>query len=289
MDLNIRHIDLSDYRKSGEGATGSSYDCISDSSVMVKLFNPEYPREQIVSEIDLARKVYDLGVPSPTPGELVTADGMLGISFRRIVGKRSYSRMFADEPDRIEELAREFARYCLQLHSIECPKGLFPDVKQDYYHLLELDRIFTDAQKQVMYDFICSAEDSNRALHGDLHFGNAISTLPKGAPLSTPHEVYFIDLGNFCQGHPFFDLGMFHNVCLYSPDDFFTRAFHIDRPAAIRVWDAFVDEYFGGRLTPAQADELLRPYQAVKMLFVEYAKGFLLPSCERNVRESFGF
>lgn len=287
--MTIKQINLSDYRKSGEGATGSSYDCLADPNLMVKLFNPCYPEEQIVREVELARKVYDLGVPSPQPGELVSAGGQLGISFRRIVGKRSYSRMFADEPDRIEEFARELARYCLRLHSIECPPGLFPNQKDEYYHWLELDRIFTDAQKQVIYDFIKAAPEGNRALHGDLQFGNAISTLPFGAPLSDPHEVYFIDLGGFCQGDPLFDLGMFVNICLYSDPEFLYGSYHIRRPEAIRVWEAFADEYWAGRLTPAQAQELLVPYQALKMLLVDYTMGGTLPPvCEKNLRDSFG-
>lgn len=285
---NIRKIDTSLYRKAGEGATGSSFYNITDSSEMLKVFNPEYPADLIEREIDLARKVYDLGVPSPEPGELVDVDGQLGISFRRIVGKRSYSRIFADEPARTEEFAREFARYCLKLHSIECPSGMFPDVKQEYLHLLEIDTILSSSEKQVIFDFLHDAPDGNRALHGDLQFGNAISTIPHGAPITAPHEVFFIDLGNFCQGHPYFDLGMLINICLYSPDEFLQEAFHIERPQAILVWEAFVDEYFGGTLTPSQADEILRPYQATKMLLVEHLTGSLSPVCERNLRESFG-
>ena len=288
IEPKIREIDLKDYQKAGEGATGSSYNSLVDSNIMVKFFNDGYPQEQIINELGIAQKVFDLGIPSPDPGELVTAEGKIGISFRRIVGKRSYSRIFADEPDRIEEFSREFARYCLQLHHTECPKGLFPDVKADYYRMLEMDKYLNESEKQVVFDFISSTSDDNKALHGDLHFGNAISTIPVGAPLSTPHQVYFIDLGNFSQGDPLFDLGMFHNICLYSPDGFLQKSYHIDRPAAIRVWEAFVDEYFGGKLTPKQADELLMPYQALKMLFVEYATGTLLPLCERNLRESFG-
>lgn len=287
-EIKIREIDLGEFRESGGGATGSSYDSITDSNVMVKLFNPEYPCEQIVKEVEVARKVAGLGIPTPAPGELVRADGRIGIIFRRIVGKRSYSRIFADEPDRIEEFAREFARYCLKLHAVVCPPGLFPDIKQENLRLLGLSGILNDREKQVIADFIAGSPDGDRALHGDLQFGNAISDIPFGAPLSTPHEVYFIDLGNFGRGNPLFDLGMFQNICLYSSDEFLFEAYHIRRPAAIRVWEAFTDEYFGGRLTPAQADELIRPYQALKMLFVEYALGTLPPNCERNLRDTFG-
>jgi Predicted choline kinase involved in LPS biosynthesis len=288
MEGQIEKIDLREYCKSGEGSTGSSYFGVADSNVMLKFFIPEYPQELIVREVELARKVCDLGVPSPEPGNLVTDGERLGIKFRRIVGKRSYSRIFADEPDRIEEFSREFARRCLQLHSIECPKGMFPDVKDEYRSMLAADKYLSDGEKQVILDFINNVKDANNALHGDLTYGNCISTLPQGAPLSDPHDVYFIDLGNFSQGDPLFDLGMFVNISLYTSDEFLFHAYHIHKDDGRRVWEAFVDEYFGGSLTPAQAEDLLRPYQALKMLFVEYSVGTLKPWCVTNLRESFG-
>lgn len=285
----IEHIDIKDYIKSGEGSTGSSYFSATDSNVMLKLYNVGFPEELVEREVELAQKVFKLGVPSPEPGCLVTDGERLGIRFRRIVGKRSYSRIFADEPDRIEEFSREFARQCLKLHSIECPPDLFPDVKEEYRRLLEFDKYLNESEKQVVLDFINSTKDDNKALHGDLQFGNCISTLPAGAPISDPHDVYFIDLGNFSQGDPLFDLGMFVNICLYTTDEFLFQAYHIHKPEALRVWEAFVDEYFGGKLTPSQAEDLLRPYQALKMLFVEYSIGMLPPFCEKNLRDSFGF
>lgn len=282
-------IDLQDFRQSGEGSTGFSYDCISDSNLMVKMYNPEYPTNQIVKEVELARKVYNLGVPSPEPGTLVTDGKRTGIAFRRIVGKRSFSRIFADEPERIEEFSREFARYSLKLHSIECPPGLLPDIKDEYRRMLEIDKVFTNAEKQVILDHIRDSEDGNKALHGDLHFGNIISNIPFGAPLTTPHDVYFIDLGSFCKGHPYFDLGMLLNICLYSDDEYLLHDFHVHRSAAVLCWEAFVDEYFGGKLTPGQAEELLRPYMALKMILVDYLLGGVLPpDCERSIRSIFG-
>ena len=59
-------VDLErDYRKSGEGANGDSYDCVNDTSFMLKMYNTVYPTEMIATELDIARKVFSLGIPSP--------------------------------------------------------------------------------------------------------------------------------------------------------------------------------------------------------------------------------
>ena len=90
-------ISLDDYVLSGGGANGESYDHKSDPSVMLKLYFPGKIRQPL-DEMLLARKVYDLGIPTPEPGEyVVTEDGRYGIRFHRILGKKSYSRATADE------------------------------------------------------------------------------------------------------------------------------------------------------------------------------------------------
>lgn len=286
--MEIERIDLSRYLRTGEGANGSSYDSIDDPDLMVKLYNADYPKDTIYEELDVARKVWSIGVKSPEPGELVTDGQRLGIRFRRIIGKRSYSRMLADEPDRTEEFAREFARACREIHSTECPEGLFPEAKHQFRHLLEADKAFSPVVRKRIADFIDSVPEATTALHGDMHIGNLISTLPKGAPLSTPHDIYFIDLGYFSRGCPLFDLGMTLNICLHCDEGFRFNDFHIHGDQTAEVWKYFVDEYFEGRLTAAQAEELVLPYECLKLLLVEYNIGFMPDNYVDLILKVFG-
>ena len=283
--MKVEKINLADYRLSGAGANGESYDSLADSSVMLKLYNANYPTDTIYSELEVARKVYGLDLPTPEPGELVTDGRRLGIRFHRIIGKRSFSRMLADEPERFDELSREFARLCLRLHSIECPDGMFPDAREQFMGLLDAD-VYLDAQQKAgAAAFLRALPDEKTALHGDLHIGNIISTLPEGAPLSRPHDVYFIDLGYFSRGCPLFDLGMMRCICITSDDEFRRKEMHIDAAMGAKVWASFVDEYFGGRLSVEEADALIIPYQAFKCLFIEFnLNGFLPPYYEKLVK-----
>ncbi|MCQ2166805.1 MAG: phosphotransferase [Bacteroidales bacterium] len=297
----MEKLDMSLYVQSGEGANGCSYDLIGNPEVMVKMYNEGYDTNSIFVEQEVARKVYELGIPSPEPGEMVTDGKRIGIRFKRIVGKRSYSRMLADEPERVGEFSREFARYCKNIHSVECPDGLFPDAKEQFLHLLDADRQFSASQKKVFGDFIRNVPECTTALHGDMHMGNAISTLGHGAPIDSPHNVYFIDLGYFSRGCPLFDMGMMNNICLYADDDYRYHDFHIRKDISRKFWDGFVDEYFfgpenlgekwfGKGVDAAAVEKALEPFYAVKMLLVEYNLGGVLPpGTKEHIDRIFGF
>ena len=103
--MNETIINLNDYEPSGAGALGESYISKSNPNILLKLYSRE--REQMgLDEYERACKVYQIGVPCPTPGELVrTEEGLLGIQFHRIVGKKSYARALSEHPERLEAYA----------------------------------------------------------------------------------------------------------------------------------------------------------------------------------------
>lgn len=275
---------MSRYVLTGAGANGESYDCLDDETLMLKLYNASYPVQPVIDELDVAKRVFDLGVPSPKPGELVEVDGRLGIKFRKVVGKRSYSRALADEPQRVEEFAREFARYAKLLHSTKCPSEMFPDQKSQYLALLDADVDFNYEEHELMRRFILSMPDADTAVHGDLHMGNLLTTLPKGAPITDPHDVLFIDLGYFASGCPLLDIGMLDNVCNYADEGFRQHEMHVGIDVTSKFWNYFVDEYFFGPekfaekwfskgVRPADIPELMLPYTAIKLLLVGFNIG----------------
>jgi len=291
-------INLNRFKQSGEGANGRSYDSLDDPSLMLKLYNIGYDISSIITEQEVVRKVYDFGLPSPEPGRLVTDGERFGILFKRIAGKRSFARAISEEPDRVDEFASEFARHCKKVHSMECPKGLFPDAKTDFLRLLDsasyLDTETVDAIRNFIVNRI---PDCTTALHGDMHIGNALTTLPKGESFDTPHEVYFIDLGYFASGCPLLDIGMLNNICNYCDDGFLEHDFHIKRPAAKRVWNAFMNEYFFGSENlgekwfgkgagPEDVVKGMIPYTIVKLLLVGYNLGFLPESYIEFINEN---
>jgi len=268
-------ISLSDYVLSGGGANGESFDHRSDPSVMLKLYFPG-KIQQPLDEMILARKVYGLGIPTPEPGEyVVTEDGRYGIRFRRIVGKKSYSRATADEPEKVGQFAAEFAQMCLQLHRTHVDTSMFQNVKDRYYKLLEENPFFTVAQKDKLGQFISDTPDEDTAIHGDLQYSNAIFVGDKR---------YFIDLGDFCWGNHLFDVGMVYLCCCLSGEPFILETFHMPKSLSTRFWQEFAPVYFGTDRPLKDIEEEIRPYAGLKTLIVERDTNFPMPEFREALR-----
>ena len=253
-------ISLDDYVLSGGGANGESYDHKTDPEVMLKLYFPG-KITQPLDEMCLARKVYDMGIPTPEPGDyVVTEDGRYGIRFRRILGKKSYSRATADEPEKVGQFAAEFAQMCRQLHATHVNTSVFENVKDRYFRLLSENPFFTMEEKDRLARFISDTPDEDTAVHGDLQYSNAIFAGDKR---------YFIDLGDFCWGNHLFDVSMVYLCCCLSDEEFISNTFHMPKSLSTKFWECFVPVYFGSGVSVREATELVSPYAGLKTLIIE--------------------
>ena len=259
METAIK-INLDDYVLFGGGANGESYDHKTDPTVMLKLYHAG-AIQQPLDEMRLARKVYEMGIPTPEPGEyVVTEDGRYGIRFKRITGKKSYSRATGDEPEKVALFAADFADMCKKLHATHVDTTQFENVKDRYYRLLKENPFFTTQEKDKLVRFIADVPDEDTAIHGDLQYSNAIFVGDKR---------YFIDLGDFCWGNHLFDVGMVYLCCYLSLEDFIKETFHMTKRVAMQFWDYFAQAYFGTDIPLKEIEELIRPYAGLKTLIVE--------------------
>lgn len=253
-------ISLDDYILFGGGANGESYNHKSDPTMMLKLYFPGKVTQPL-DEVTLARKVFELGIPTPEPGEyVVTEDGRYGIRFRRIPDKLSFSRATADHPEKVQEYAETFAAMCRKLHCIHVDKGQFENVKDRYFRLLEENPFFTPEEKEKLRAFIRSVPEEDTAIHGDLQYSNAIFSGDKR---------YFIDLGDFCYGNHLFDVAMVYLCCCLSEEDFIRETFHMPKSLAIRFWEYFAPAYFGADRPLSDIEREILPFAGLKTLIIE--------------------
>lgn len=274
-------IDMSEYERSGEGANGESYNHKSDPLLMVKLYGSSADTDIVYNEYENARKVHEAGIPSPEPGCFITdGKGRYGIKFTRLTNKVSYARAIGNNPEEVEKYARMFAAMCRKLHSTHLPAGSFPSVKDQYLEMLSKNHFWTEQQREFMDKVIRSTPDTDTATHGDLQFGNLL--LMDG-------ESYFIDLGDFAIGHPYFDLAMVLICCVLNDESFIQEFFHMSAATAREFWNYFVDSYFEGKLTTDEAYELLFPYAMVKCLLIERNLKGSLDKFHELFREHYGF
>jgi len=252
-------INLDDYVLSGGGANGDSFDHKSDPSVMLKLYFPGIIK-QPQDEMLLARKVYDAGISTPEPGDFVTTGDRYGIRFKRIVGKKSYSRATADNPEKVGQYAAEFATMCRTLHETKVDTTIFENVKDRYFRLLEENPFFTTVEKDKLGKFIADVPDEDTAVHGDLQFSNAIFVGDKR---------YFIDLGDFCYGNHLFDVAMVYLCCCLDGEPFIMETFHMHKDLAVRFWQEFAPVYFGTDRPLSDIEEEIAPFAGLKTLIIE--------------------
>ena len=261
--MEAKLISLDDYVRTGEGANGASYNHKSDPNIMMKMYFRNF--EAAALELEVAKKVYEMGIPTPEPGDLVTDGKQMGIRFRRIEGKKSYSRACGDHPERAEEYGKEFARMCKKLHSVHVDTTRFENVKDRLYKMLDANPDFTPEQKQKIRAFIEAAPDTDTAIHGDLQFGNGIFTEDANGKRTS----YFIDLGDFCYGYPMFDVGMVYLCCCLNDESWTQEVNHMSNATAARFWDGFAAEYFGPDANMEEVMKEVKIYAGLKTLIIE--------------------
>ena len=261
--MEAKLISLDDYVRTGEGANGASYNHKSDPNIMMKMYFRNF--EAAALELEVAKKVYEMGIPTPEPGDLVTDGKQMGIRFRRIEGKKSYSRACGDHPERAEEYGREFAQMCKKLHSVHVDTTRFENVKDRLYKMLDANPDFTPEQKQKIRAFIQAAPDTDTAIHGDLQFGNGIFTEDANGKRTS----YFIDLGDFCYGYPMFYIGMVYLCCCLNDESWTQEVNHMSNATAARFWDGFAAEYFGPDANMEEVMKEVKIYAGLKTLIIE--------------------
>lgn len=262
----MTRIDLNEWTLSGSGYFGSSYFNKSDDSVLLKMLKPEFPFSMIEEEFRMALLVHSMGIPSSKPFELVTDGKSFGAIYQRFSDKVSYARKVGQSPELIESLARDLAALVRKLHSTPCSPENFPNVKDRMHNAILADDFRDEEFKCRAIKLLESLPDGRTCIHGDLHFGNVV--LSEG-------KSYFIDLGNFSYGHPYFDLGM--TACLI---DFagrhsaqFSENFHCTPEQGVQFCKSFFNNYFGPDVPLEDVLEELKPYFAFCQISSEVAMG----------------
>ena len=256
-----KQIDLNNYVQTGEGGTSLTY-THQTRPTMAKLFNLANEAKMAEREFLTARAVFEMGVPTPEPLQLVTDGERRGVEYELIRNKRSFTRIISQEPERLEEISLAFARMARELHTRKVDTSRFMSVKDRLrrFYQEKGDRV-TDEYKESALAFIDKSPDADTCLHGDLHIGNVITD---------GRRNLWIDLGQFSYGVAEWDLGWMWTLCNQMDGKRSDFILHVTPETLKAHWNIFLAAYLGTSDQTAIGDytRRLMPYYAVRLPYM---------------------
>lgn len=231
-----RKIDLSNWKKVGQGSNGYLYAC-EDDSIVLKLNKKMIATEKFVlKEFDRARKVASLGLKTPEAKEVVEIDGKLGIIFENVKNKKSYSRLIVNNPEDMEKYVDDFVQETKKLHSTACDTNLF-EGRVDLIKKGIDNAKFINRYKKDLYKIVENMGSKTTCLHGDLQTGNLIKA---------NNINYWIDLEKFSYGDPVMDIA--HMYIVYKGMawlPYIQSLTHMSKKQMNQFWNLFLNKYYG--------------------------------------------
>ena len=213
---------------------------------------------------------------------LLTGGGFMGESYNHKdnpeIMLKVYPLDWTRLADKEYDCAKKAYALCKTLHTTRVNKEELPSAKEYFARVMSTHPFLTSAQKDKVLRFIADIPETDTAIHGDLHFGNAIL---RG------DENWFIDIGELGYGYPLIDLGICMSVMEYTSDEKTRELYHMDRDTAVRFWKAFLKAYFGEGRSLEELEEEIRPYAALRSLFVLRVAGRMVPERQALVESLF--
>ena len=261
--MDFKSIDINSWTQVGEGGIGKTYVHPDNPDILLKVNRSSMSDERTVKrEVETSQHVFDLGVSTPRMFDIVRVGDAYGYTFERIKGKKSLSRICADDPSRISEIAALLASEGRKLHATTCDTAFFPSHKEGALKAIGAADFADEADKQKLLAFVEGLDDAPTCLHGDYQTGNLI--------VSGEGKPYWIDLGWFSHGLPMFDIGhLFLITQIYSQFQRMRDIIHMSREQLLAFWDAFAAAYSGNADHAAFDAEAAR-FAAIDVCYISY-------------------
>ncbi len=199
IEKKLREISVEGAEIVGRGRSSTVYRI--DPETIVKLYTAGVPLAKIKQEIDLAKKAFVAGIPTPISYDLVRCGEAYGVVFEMLGDADTVGHSLTSHMDQFDVITRKFVDTYKIVHQADIKDmGGFSSLK-DVWHTwadgMNSPDGFNDEETAMLHKLIDAVPERSTMVHCDYHAGNVM--YQKG-------EIVVIDMADIGYGHPIFDL-----------------------------------------------------------------------------------
>ena len=237
VEKAYRVVSVEGCEEIGRGANGTIYRIDQDN--VVKVYNNADALADIQHEREVARVALVLGIPTAISYDVVRVGESYGSVFE-LLNARSFSKILANEPEKLDWCVKEYVDMLRKIHGTLVPAGKLPDMRET---AVDWARFMKDHLPQAAGEKLCALVEAvphdDHMIHGDYH--------TKNLELQGD-EVLLIDMDTLAVGHPVFELASMYNAFLgFSEYDHeIVKSFlGFDRETSQTFWNKVLAAYLG--------------------------------------------
>lgn len=246
----------------GRGAIGTVYRV--DEDTIVKVYELPDSLPMIENEQKRAKQAFLKGIPTAISYDVVKVGEKFGSVFELLRAK-TYNDVLIEDPDRLDEIVREYAHFIRDVHAVEMERGELPEARDVFLGYLDSLKEHLPEDVALRLKQLLEAMPENlHVVHGDIQMKNV---------MLSGSEPLLIDMDTLSVGDPVFDLmGAYVTYVQFNEDDpVNTKEFlGLDKVVADRVWERLLACYFDDRdvaILP-EAEKRIRVVACVRFLFL---------------------
>ncbi len=282
VERALREISIENCEEIGSGAYGRVYRI--DPEIIVKIYNPGMNLEFIKRELDTAKQVFLLGVPTAISYDVVKCGDSYGVLYE-LLNAKTVAQIISDNRELVPEMGKKCAQLLKQIHNIKIESDSnLPNRK------VKISNIITSFASYLTPEEVNKILAFIDTIHGDFNAKNIM--------IDNNGDFMLIDLGDATYGHPIWDfLGImlsFIYMLKYSPlpDEHKAKFLGFNLEDADIFLNSICKEYFNLK-TDQEVDELIKkftPYMYLLLAshsinFVGNDKGKLQQIADHTIRE----
>ena len=232
-----RVVSIEGCEEIGRGANGTIYRIDQDN--VVKVYNNADALADIQHEREVAKLALILGIPTAISYDVVKVGDSYGSVFE-LLKARSFSKILANEPDKMDWCVKEYVDMLKKIHGTLVPAGKLPDMRETVLSWARFmqDYLPEEAAKKLLA-LVEAIPHDDHMIHGDYH--------TKNLELQND-EVLLIDMDTLAVGHPIFELASIYNAFIgFSElDHEVVKGFQgFDFETSTTFWKKFLSAYLG--------------------------------------------